>query len=178
MKKRVWTSAPWIIILSLLMISMAVAVYHNNQLVAYIGGGLGVLSLILGIVINVLFKRYITRIVGSALAKVASLDLDYLDRFKLPVVLTGKKGDIVWSNSRFKKQLCMGRNPANENISPFIGAKTVEEIADRERFEIDLDAHHYIVYCNSVDEGFVTFFVDISNYREIFKKYNDKNSAQ
>ena len=106
MKKRVWTSAPWIIILSLLLISMAVAVYHNNQLVAYIGGGLGVLSLILGIVINVLFKRYITRIVGSALAKVASLDLDYLDRFKLPVVLTGKKGDIVWSNSRFKKQLC------------------------------------------------------------------------
>lgn len=177
MKKRVWTSAPWIIILSLLLISMAVAVYHNNQLVAYIGGGLGVLSLILGIVINVLFKRYITRIVGSALAKVASLDLDYLDRFKLPVVLTGKKGDIVWSNSRFKKQLCMGRNPANENISPFIGAKTVEEIADRERFEIDLDAHHYIVYCNSVDEGFVTFFVDISNYREIFKKYNDTRKS-
>lgn len=163
--------------MSLILIAMAVAVYRYNPVAAFIGGGFGALSIILSIIFGVFFRRYIARVVASALSKVAGVDYDYLDKFKTPVVLTGKKGDILWSNSRFKKQLCMGKNPVNEDVSPFIGSREISDIADKESFEIDFDAHHYLVYCTSTDEGYVCFFVDLTNYNDIFKKYNETRKS-
>ena len=172
-----WTSAPWIVVLSLILIGIAVIAYQHDKLLAYIAGGLGIASLIGAIIVHVLFKKYIKSIVSSVLSKVAELDYEYLDKFKLPVAITGKFGDILWSNSRFKKQLCIGRNPVNESISPFLGMRNIEDVSDGEGFEIDLDGRHYEVYCSSAGDGYICFFIDNTSYNDIAVKYNETRKS-
>ena len=172
MKRRVWTSAPWLIISIVIILGMAVWAYRYEPLLSYLGGGAALTLLAVSIVFRTRYRRYVTRTVTSALENIGKINEDYLDRFKLPVALVGRFGDIVWTNSRFKKQLCAGRNPVNENISPFIGAKVISDVADNESYEIDLDGRHYIVFCTSVDEGYACFFIDSTYYNTISQKYH------
>ncbi len=176
-RRRIWTSAPWLIISIVIILGMSVVTFRYEPMVSFIGGGLAFFLLAASIVFRARYRRYVTRTVSSALDSLGKIDHGYLDRFKLPVVLTGKFGDIVWSNTRFKKSLCSGRNPANESISPYIGAKDIEEVADQEGFEIDFDGRHYFVYCTSVEEGYVCFYIDNTAYSIISQKYHETQKS-
>ncbi|MBQ7505457.1 MAG: DHH family phosphoesterase [Ruminococcus sp.] len=171
MKRRVWTSAPWLIISIFIIFGMAIAVYPYQPLVSFIGGGVAIVLLALSIIFRSRYRRYVTRTLDSALNSIGKVEKDYLDRFKVPVALAGKHGDIVWSNSRFKKQLCSGRNPSNEDISPYIGAKEIDSVADSDGFEIDFNGKHFMVLCTSVEEGYACFYIDNTDYYYIYKKY-------
>lgn len=171
MKRRVWTSAPWLMISIFIIFGMAIAVYPYQPLVSFIGGGVAIVLLALSIIFRSRYRRYVTRTLDSALNSIGKVEKDYLDRFKVPVALAGKHGDIIWSNSRFKKQLCSGRNPSNEDISPYIGAKEIDSVADSDGFEIDFNGKHFMVLCTSVEEGYACFYIDNTDYYYIYKKY-------
>lgn len=177
MKRRVWTSAPWLIISIVIILGMAVAAYRYEPMISYIGGGAALLLLIASIVFRTRYRRYVARTVESALNNIGKVNQNYLDRFKLPVVLVGHHGDIVWTNSRFKKLLCGGRNPANEDISPYIGAKEISEVSDGEAFEIDFDGRHFLVFCTSAEDGYVCFYIDNTVYDMISKKYHETQKS-
>ena len=72
---------------------------------------------------------------------------------------------------RFKKQMCMGRNPVNDNISTFIGSNNIEDVSDGEGFDINFDGKQYTVYCTQASEGYICFYYDNTYYKEISKKY-------
>ncbi|MBR2108786.1 MAG: DHH family phosphoesterase [Ruminococcus sp.] len=171
MKRRVWTSAPWLIISICIIFGMAIAVYRFEPLISFIGGGVAIVLLVLSIIFRSRYRRYVTKTLDSALNSIGKVEKNYLDRFKVPVALAGKYGDIVWSNSRFKKQLCSGRDPSNEDISPYIGAKEIGSVADSDGFEIDFNGKHFLVLCTSVDEGYACFYIDNTDYFFIYKKY-------
>ena len=177
MKRRVWTSAPWLIISIVIIIGMSVAAYFYQPLISYIGGGAALTLLAASVIFRARYRRYVTRTVAAALDSVGKLNQDYLDRFKMPVALAGPYGDIIWTNSRFKKQLCAGRNPVNESISPFIGAKEISDASEGEGFEVDFDGRHYIVFCTSVDDGYACFFIDNTVYSMISKKYYETQKS-
>lgn len=176
-RRRVWTSAPWLIISIGIILGMAIAVYPYQPLVSFFGGGVAIVLLALSIIFRSRYRRYVTRTLDSALNSIGKVEKNYLDRFKVPVALTGTYGDIVWSNSRFKKLLCSGRDPSNEDISPYIGAKEIDTVADGEGFEIDFNGRHFLVLCTSVDEGYACFYIDNTDYNFIYKKYHETQKS-
>lgn len=177
MRRRVWTAAPWFLIFSLAMLGMAAMSYRYSRELFLAELGLGIVTIAVVVFSGLSFKRYVSRTVSRAVKNVLDGDHIFLEHFKIPVVLTGKHGDILWSNLHFKKQLCGGRNPANDSVAPYIADKEVDSVADGEGFDIDLDGRHYTVYCNAYDEGFILFYIDNTNFVEIRKRFNDTRKS-
>lgn len=134
-------------------------------------------SVVIVVISRIRLKKYIDKTVTSTIANISDINQSYLEKFKMPVVVVGKLGDILWSNLRFKKQLCVGRNPVNENISVYIGGKTLDDVSSSDNIETDFDGRHYAVYCTSADEGYIFFFIDNTNYNTIAKKFNETKKS-
>lgn len=177
MKRFVWTSSPFYLIFSVLLAAGAVALFPYNQLFGIIEACCAAVSVVVFVLGRLRFKRYIDRTIAGVITNISEINTTYLERFKMPVVVSGKFGDIVWSNLRFKKQLCGGRNPVNDKISVYLGDKSIDEAADSEGFELDFDGRHYTVFCTSVDDGFICFFVDNTYYKDIAKKYSETRKS-
>ncbi len=176
MRKRVWTTSPWFLIFSLLMFAMAVITFRYDAAIASAELAVAVASAAVVIFFSVRFKKRVSRTVLSALKNVSELSQGYLERYKMPVVVAGKNGEIVWSNSRFKKQLCQGRNPANEQLSVFL-MRELSEAVNSEGYEIDFDGHHYMVFCTSAEDNYVCYYIDTTDYNRIAKKYNETRKS-
>lgn len=159
------------------MLGMALASYRFSPVLAVVEASIAVASTVVVVLFGVSFKRYINRTIASAISNIHEINQSYLERFKMPVVVAGRFGDILWSNSRFKKQLCLGRNPVNENISEYIGSRNIEDVADAEGFDIDFDGKHYTVFCTNASDGYICFYIDNTYYKETLKKYNDTRKS-
>lgn len=177
MRRKVWTMGPWFLIFSVLLICMAAFTYQYNFILFCAETALSVVSAVIVILSRIRLKKYIDKTVTNTIANISDVNQSYLERFKMPVVVVGKFGDIIWSNSRFKKQLCMGRNPVNENISVYLNSRALHEAADSDMVETDFDGHHYAVYCTSADEGYIFFFIDFTHYNTIAKKFNETKKS-
>ncbi|MBR2280617.1 MAG: DHH family phosphoesterase [Ruminococcus sp.] len=171
MRKKVWITGPWFLVIAVSVFAMAAFTFRYNLILSCAEIAVGVASIFVIIISRIRLKKYIDKTVTSTISNISDINQNYLERFKMPMVVVGKFGDILWSNSRFKKQLCMGRNPVNENVSIFLGSKTVEEAADSDSFETDFDGSHYAVFCTPSDEGYVFFFIDNTHYNTVAKKF-------
>ena len=177
MKRIVWTSTPLYLILSVLLACGAVVLFPYNYILGMIQAVFAVASVFIYIFSRRRLKRYLDRTIAGVITNISGINTTYLERFKMPVVVAGKFGDIVWSNLRFKKQLCQGRNPINENIGVYLGSRQIDEAADTEGFDLDFDGNHYTVFCTSVDDGFICFYFDNTYYKDIAKKYNEERKS-
>lgn len=177
MRKKVWTASPWFILFAIFSAAMAVATLRYNLILSCAELAVAVLSVVVVIISRLRFKKYIDKTVTATIANISDINQSYLEKFKMPVVVVGKLGDILWSNSRFKKQLCVGRNPVNESISGYIGGKTLEEVSSSDNIETDFDGRHYAVYCTPSDEGYIFFFIDNTNLNTIAKKFNETKKS-
>ncbi|MCH5303957.1 MAG: hypothetical protein J1E41_03755, partial [Ruminococcus sp.] len=164
MRRKVWTTGPWFLIFSALILAMAAATFQYSFVLFVIEVAVSLASIFVLIFSRLRFKKYIDKTVATTISNISDVNQTYLERFKMPVVVVGKFGDILWSNSRFKKQLCLGRNPVNENISVYLNSRNVDDIADSDGIEIDFDGHHYAVFFTSADEGYIGFFIDNTHY--------------
>lgn len=177
MRKNVWTTGPWFLVFAVSIFAMAAFTYQYNLILSSVEIAVGVASIFVVIISRIRLKKYIDKTVSGTISNISDINQSYLERFKMPVVVVGKFGDVLWSNSRFKKQLCMGRNPVNENISTFLGSKSADEAAESDSFETDFDGHHYAVYCTPSDEGYVFFFIDNTHYNTIAKKFTETKKS-
>lgn len=151
--------------------------YPYNQIIAIAEAFCAAVAVVVFVFSRRRLKRYIDRTIAGVITNISEINTTYLERFKMPVVVAGKFGDIMWSNLRFKKQLCTGRNPVNENISIYLGSKNIDEVSDSEGFDLDFDGNHYTVFCTSVDDGYICFYFDNTYYKDIAKKYHDTRKS-
>ena len=177
MRKKVWTLSPNFIIFSVVMLGMAVVTYYYNPIVSIIELCVAVASIAIVLIWSIRFKRYMTKTISNSISNITDINQSYLDRFKMPVAVVGKFGDILWTNTRFKKQLCLGRNPVNDNISTFIGSNNIEDVSDGEGFDINFDGKQYTVYCTQASDGYICFYYDNTYYKEISKKYAETRKS-
>lgn len=177
MRRKVWTTGPWVLVFAVLLVAMAAATVRYNLILACAEAATGLASVFVVIISRIRLKKYIDKTVTSTISNISDVNHTYLERFKMPVVVVGKMGDVLWSNTRFKKQLCVGRNPVNENISVFLGGKSADEAAESDILEVDFDGHHYAVYCTPSDEGYVFFFIDNTHYNNVAKRFNETKKS-
>ena len=159
------------------MLVMACVTYKYDTTAAFTELGVAVGSSVIVFVFTFRFRRHVDRTIKGIFSGVSEINRSFLERFKMPVVATGKYGDILWSNSRFKKQLCLGRNPLNESIATYLGDREIETVADSEGFELDLNGNHYTVFCTAVSDGYICYYIDNTNYYDVYKKFNDTRKS-
>ncbi len=177
MKRKVWTISPWFIIFSVVMLAMALLSYNFSFKLFCIELILAAISIAIVIVLSIRFKRYINKTITSTVANLRTANQNFLERYKMPVVAVGRFGDIMWTNSHFKRKLCQGKNPSNESISAFLNGKTIDDIIDKEYTDIYFDGNQYSVYCTETDNGYICFYIDNTYLKEIHQKYIDSQKS-
>lgn len=177
MKRKVWTLSPWFIIFSIVMFAMALLSYNFSFELFCIELSLAVISCALVIVFNLRFKKYISKTISKTVKNLRTANPKFLERYKMPVVAVGRFGDIVWSNARFKKNLCQAKDPHNESISAFLNGKKIEDVLSAESVDVFHDGKQYTVFTTETDDGYVCFFIDDTYYKDIQKKYVESQKA-
>lgn len=177
MRKKVWTVLPIFIIFCLVMAGMSAITYFYNTTISIIEGAVALLSVVLVLVLSFRFKSYMTKTISTSISGIEDLNQGYLERFKIPVVVAGRFGEIIWSNSRFKKQLCGGRNPVNETVNLYLEDKSVEDCADSDGIDIAVDGKQYTVYCTTAADGYICYYIDNTYYKETAKRFSDTKKS-
>lgn len=177
MKRKIWTLSPWFIIFSIVMILMSVASYRYNRYLCYVELGVSVISIGIVFAVSIRFKRYLRNAIENTIENVDNADKKYLEKFNMPIVVVGEKGDIIWNNSRFSKILCSGRNPLGENISPYISENTLEFLSDMGQVDVFYNGRYYTVFCVKTKVGYVCQYIDNTYFKNSLKEYREAQPA-
>lgn len=132
MRKKNWTLTPWFIIFAAAMLFMSIVTYNYNQTLSYVEIGISVLVFVAVFAMSIRFGSYIRSIVKNATDNIKGVNPDYLEKFKFPIVVVGKKGDVVWCNSRFRKTVCNGKSPEGESVVNYISGHDAQSLASGE----------------------------------------------
>lgn len=105
------------------MLAMSFASYGYDPMLCYIEIAVSAVTAGIVVISTLRFQNYISNTVHSTVEKINGFNPEFLDKYKIPVAVLGADGEIIWSNTRFRKQFCNGKNPEGDMISPYIGDK-------------------------------------------------------
>lgn len=171
MRKKKWTLTPWFIIFAAIMLVMSLASYNYSKILCYAEIGVTVFAFAVVFAMSLRFGKYIRSTVKNATDNIKGVNPDYLDKFKYPVAVVGKKGDIVWCNSRFRKSVCSGKCPEGDNMSSYLSGQEAQKLASAEGCEIALDGREYTVYCVTAGDSVVCHFIENTYYKQIVREH-------
>ncbi|MEE1318374.1 MAG: DHH family phosphoesterase, partial [Ruminococcus sp.] len=172
MKRRHWTVTPWFIIFASVMMLMAVASYNYNQVLCYIELGISVAAFAVVFVLTLRFRSYVSGTVKSVAEHIKDFDSEHLEKYKYPIALSGKNGEILWCNARFRKSMCGGKSPEGEYIDSYLSGFDIDEIKDSEGTDVAVDGREYTVYSISVGGGVISHFIENTYYKSMVREYN------
>lgn len=172
MRKKKWTVTPVFLISSIAMFAMALASYNYSHILCYVELFIATVLTAFNCISSCNFHHYISSVVKSSAEKVKGFNSDFLEKYKMPVVFVGKNNDIIWSNSRFRKDLCGGKSPEGESITPFIDDKDIETVLRLDSIETAFNGREYMVFCVSVEDGYICYYIENTYYKQIVREYN------
>lgn len=154
------------------MLAMSLASYSYNPILCYIEIAVSVVTAGIVLLSTLQFRKYIITTVRNTSEKINGFDSAFLDRYKIPVAVLGVNGDIIWSNTRFRKQLCNGKNPEGDIISPYIGDKKITSVANHDCFETACNGNEFVAFVISINDGYVCYFVENTYYKQIVREFH------
>ncbi len=154
------------------MLAMSLASYSYNPILCYIEIAVSVVTAGIVLLSTLQFRKYIITTVRNTAEKINGFDSAFLDRYKIPVAVLGVNGDIIWSNTRFRKQLCNGKNPEGDIISPYIGDKKITSVANHDCFETACNGNEFVAFVISINDGYVCYFVENTYYKQIVREFH------
>lgn len=172
MKRKHWTVTPWFIIFASVMMMMAVASYNYNRVLCYFELAISVAAFAVVFVLSLKFRSYVSGTVKSVAERIKGFDSDYLEKYKYPIALSGKNGEILLCNSRFRKLICGGKSPEGEYIDSYLSGYHIDEIKDSEGTDVAVDGREYTVYGISVEDGVISQFIENTYYKSMLREYN------
>lgn len=171
MRKKNWTLTPWFIIFAAAMLFMSIITYNYNQTLGYVEIGISVLVFVAVFAMSIRFGSYIRSIVKNATDNIKGVNPDYLEKFKFPIVVVGKKGDVVWCNSRFRKTVCNGKSPEGESVANYISGHDAQSLASGEGTDIAVNGREFTVYCVPSGQGVICHFFENTYYKQIAREH-------
>ena len=173
MKRKHWTLTPWFIIFGLVMLLMATFMSAYSMPLFYAELGITVLAVAAVIVLSLRFRSYIHNTVRGTAERISGVDSEFLEQYKYPVAVSGEKGDIVWCNARFRKNICGGRSPEGDNINAYLPGFSIVDITNGEGADIAIDGKEFTVYAVSNGQGAaVCHFIDNTDYKQTAREYH------
>lgn len=119
------------------------------------------------------YKGYVRRVVKGAVSGIKGVNHSYLEKFSVPVVVTGKRGDIVWYNEKFRKKIAKELDPSGDPIAPYINNMDVDSLTESAGEDVEIDNSCYTVIASDIDDGIVFYYIEDTAYKMTAKLYND-----
>lgn len=171
MKRRIWTMSPWFIMFSVIMLAMSLVSYRFDPYLCYIELGITLISALIVFFSSIRFKRYLKRAIKSTIGSIEYGDSKYLEKYKMPMAVVGKKGDIIWNNSLFSKNLCNGRNPLGESIVTYTSGNTLDFLTEMGNVDIAVDGKYYTLFCVKTRVGYICQYIDNTYFKNTIHDY-------
>lgn len=177
-KRKVWTAAPYYLIITAAMIAMTVISYFTGSrnafylfvLLSVVSGGV-----VLAGVIR--FRSYAQRVLRSAF-KSFDRDLEsYLSKLSFPAAIAGKYDDLVWGNKLFQDMLCENKNRIGESITVFTSGVRLQEIVKANGTDVTHNGLKYTVHGVKLRNSTILYFVEDTYYKDTVKEYHDSRPA-
>ncbi|MCQ4022679.1 MULTISPECIES: DHH family phosphoesterase [unclassified Ruminococcus] len=173
MKKRSWTLTPFFLVFSVAIMLMAAFSYRWNIYIFAIEMSIAIVSIIVVFLTGKFFQSYIKAVVKSSAKSLKGVNVTYLDKFSIPVVVAGEKGDVVWYNKYFKKNICQGREAVGDFITQYTSGLSVERLVAADSSNVSYGERRYTVIANEISDGAVLYFIDDTNYKKMAQEYAD-----
>lgn len=171
MRKKHWTVTPLFFIFGVVMLFMAVASHSYNHILCYIEMGIAIISLVVVAVLLIRFRSYVSYVVRSSADKIKGIDSAFLEKYKYPIAIVGTKGDILWCNVRFRKQMSNAKNPEGDNISAYLSGIDFNNFIIGDGTDVAHDGREYTAYCIDTENGYICHFIDNTYYKSMVREY-------
>lgn len=173
MKRPILYFQPHSLLFSIVMIVMACLAYRYDQRVFVFELTTAIVSAVFILFMSFRYKRYVDRVVRDAVRGIKGVNHTYLEKFSVPVIVTGKKGDILWSNAKFRKRLCGSRECVGEPVEKYIPGTNVQELLDNAGVDVEYKDKRYTVLASEIDDGAVLYYVDDTELKNAARLYDD-----
>lgn len=172
MKKRIWTVTPFFLVYTVAILCMAIFSSRWNPYVFFMEMIVALLSILIVFIGMRRFNHHINRTIKIAAEKLGKDNLDYLNQFNIPVVVTGSHDDIVWYNDCFKKVMSKGKDCSGDIINHYIPNTSVEHILSSDGADVMYGERRYtVISCALSEKAAVFYFVDDTYYKETTDEY-------
>ena len=172
MKRKVWTISPLLYVAIGLMAVMAGVSWLWNPIVFWIES-IGTAVLILIVIISAIrFKLYIRSAINGIERVVSGDELENLKGFRLPILVVGAKGDIVWGNDAFD-QIVEKADYQGTHISSVLGNDIFLNDTIVDGVDITIGQREFTVMGRYTDAGSMLYFVEDTHYKAIERDYED-----
>lgn len=173
MKKRAWTLTPFFLIFSVAIFIMAAFSYRWNIYIFAIEISIGIVSIIAVFVTGKYFQSYIKSVVKGCAKSLKGVNVTYLEKFSVPIVVAGEKGDVVWYNKLFRNRICQGREAVGDFVTQYTSGISVEKLTTAESTNVSYGDRKYTVIANEVSDGAILYFIDDTKYKKIAAEYTN-----
>lgn len=173
MKKKSWTLTPFFLIFSVAILVMAAFSYRWNIYIFAIEMSVGIISIIAVFITSKYFQSYIKSVVKGSAKSLKGVNVTYLEKFSVPVVVAGEKGDVVWYNKLFRNRICQGREAVGDFVTQYTSGISVEQLTAAESTNVSYGDRKYTVIANEVADGAILYFIDDTKYKKIAAEYTN-----
>lgn len=173
MKNRAWFTIPFILVFSVVMMVFACISLAFSKTLFFIEGIIAFVGIIASLIIYLSFNSYVRNTVKGAVNATRSADEKYLERFGFPVAVINESDEIIRYNPAFSAVFCKETEVFGTPVSMIVKDKSVEELCSSKGADIEVGEQKFTVYANPLDSGFVLYFFDDTELKNIEKEYYD-----
>ncbi|MDE7390063.1 MAG: DHH family phosphoesterase [Lachnospiraceae bacterium] len=119
------------------------------------------------------YRRYVNKVVRGAVNGIKGVNHNYLERFSVPVIVTGSKGDILWCNSKFRKKLSANRECVGESVYKYIPGTNLDILTDSSGIDVEYGGRRYTVLASAINNGAVLYYIDDTEFKITSQLYSD-----
>ena len=168
---------PVYLIFVVMMIPLSVALYYYKKILGIIAIVLTVVAL--GVVLTLIlrFRSYIRAVVEGAMEDTFSPGDKAIESIALPVAVCGEHGELLMTNSEFRKTFLSGDDGLNTGIDPYIGGNDPLELVSKGAADVCFGDRRYTVIAREVRRGFLFEFIDDTYYKNTTDLYNETKKS-
>lgn len=171
--KRPFCFQPHCIVFPIALLLMAYAARRYDRNVFVFDICVAVIASVIIVFFSVRYRKYVNSAVHSAVRGIKGANHSFLEKFYVPVVVTGRKGEILWYNVKFKKKLAGSRDCMGESIDYYIPGTDLDTLLESSGIDVEHDGRNYTVIASEIDEGSVLYYIDDTDYKATAKLYAD-----
>lgn len=119
------------------------------------------------------YRRYVNKVVRGAVNGIKGVNHNYLERFSVPVIVTGSKGDILWCNSKFRKKLSANKECVGESVYKYIPGTNLDILTDSSGIDVEYGGRRYTVLASAINNGAVLYYIDDTEFKITSQLYSD-----
>ena len=172
MKRKIYFQ-PYCLVFSAALVALALTSKRYDRNVFLFEMIVAGVSAVFFIIMAFHYKKYVGRVVESAVKGIGGTDHAYLEKFSVPIVITGENGDILWYNSRFQRRLAQGKDITGDSILPYVNNADIKAWAEGPGGGVEYNHRYYTVIASSVDNSIVFYYIDDTDYKVTANIYNE-----